>query len=93
MIWKAGDMAEILPHIGGIIPAGTVVQLIRKDTTSFPDTWVVDYAAGGCSYSFARERILKPVDDDDDEASWDEIEKVCDWNPTKVIVVTVEAAP
>ena len=85
MIWHEGDMAEILPHIGGVIPAGTVVQLLRKDTTYTTATWVVDYAANGYSESFAHERILKPIGDDD-EASWDEIEKVCDWNPTKETV-------
>ncbi len=78
-------MAEILPHIGGVIPAGTIVQLVAKHELYYLDAWRVDYACNGLDHSFAREGILKPIDGDD-EASWDEIEKVCDWNPTKETV-------
>jgi hypothetical protein len=69
---------------------------LRNAVTEITD--VVAFNLPSLSYSIYRYRVaalaqtwtcaphvLRPIDDKPDTTSWDEIEKLCGWNPTKIM--------
>ena len=88
MSFKIGQRVRIIdsnvpPRIGVIteVLSGPVVWdgMIHYEVDVPPTTW-----QGARFSNFIQAQWLVPVDDDDDDASWERIEKMTGWNPNRV---------
>jgi len=95
MDWKPGDRAIIVGATCQPKFIGMTCEILSLSDSVFPDSFQVNVNGVrplNGRYFLIYPKHLRRIDDDDDEVSWENIEKLTGWKP-KVLERIKEAAP
>ena len=91
MGFKKGDKAIVVGNINAPQLNGTICtvtsNLIANPVSGIPIHWTdIHWDGNHWDYYAIQPNYLRHIPDGNDEASWDEIERITDWHPEAITV-------